>query len=164
MRDKEVIIQYSLWNYHNLKLVFPNIYVDKFGGSEVDALYISKSGYSTFYEIKCSYYDFRKDFKKPRHNYLLNKDSSKFIIKPKYFTYVCYGFKPEIEEIPKYAGCILVNNKYKLLNSPKLKDSPILFKEKIDENGWEFLNKKIRYRFLDFAYEYGRKEYWKGRK
>ena len=104
MNKTESAIQYLIRKHHNWGDVFPNVHLDRYGGSEVDALHITGKGYAHFYEIKCS----KADFKKKRHKLLLDR-SYKINIKPKYFWYVCHGFEITPEEVPAYAGLLLLS-------------------------------------------------------
>jgi len=162
MNIKESIIQYQVWRLHHFLNVFPNIHTDEWGGSEVDALYLTNTNRAYFYEIKCSKADFKNDLKKERHKLFLNR-SSEIRVKPKHFIYLCYGFIPELSEIPEYAGCYLVNDRFLIDKYNPYKKPPILFKEPLTESNMVFLNKKIYTRYSKLANDFGFKEYWKTR-
>lgn len=154
MKLDEKTIQYLLWKKHYYANVFTNIHTEPWGGSEVDSLYVTDAGYCTFYEIKCSYSDFKADFKKPRHSNLLAR-SEDLIIFPHKFIYVCSGFVPDAREIPEYAGCLIVDK----LVFKVLKKAPKLYSYKLSETGREFLNKKIYHRYLELSHKVGRDQY-----
>jgi len=158
MNKTEAAIQYIIWQHHNRGLVLPNIHTDPYGGSEVDALYITDSGYPWFYEIKCSKADFKNDFKKKRHQLLLSRSNSIWI-KPKHFFYVCHGFTITPEECPEYAGLIIQNKHGWLDFYNPAKKAPLLFQERITPKQREFIDKKIMYRYLNSRHKIGRKAY-----
>lgn len=162
MNIDESILQYLIYKHHNFLNVFPNIHTEPYGGSEVDALYITNSGYPIFYEIKCSLSDFKNDLKKKRHKQLTER-SNDLIIKPKQFIYICKNFIPDINIIPDYAGCFCVNEKYSkywIEWSNPIKKPPILYREKLTEKARTFLNKKIYFRFLEMAHNEGKNKYY----
>ena len=156
--NKESAIQYLIYKHHNNGIVLPNIHTDVYGGSEVDAMYLTNTNRAYFYEIKCSKSDFKNDFKKKRHKLLLRR-SEAVNIKPKYFYYVCYGFSINIEEIPEYAGLILCD-KNGLQVYPVAKKAPLLWKEPLTASNLAFINKKILYRYLNNKYLDGYED-WK---
>lgn len=158
MNKKEAAIQWLIAHSHNFGTVIPNVHTDSYGGSEVDALYITNSGYVHFYEIKCSKSDFKNDFKKKRHQLLLSR-SPKINIKPKYFWYVCHGFSITPNEVPEYAGLILISKYGSLEIYPPAKQAPILFNEKLTPKQQQFINKKILHRYLNHKYRIGSRAY-----
>jgi hypothetical protein len=163
MNKNEAIIQYQIWRHHNFKNVFPNIHTEEWGGSEVDALYLTDAGYCFFYEIKCSLADFKNDFKKKRHaQYIIR--SKDLTIFPKQFAYICFGFDPPEELIPEYAGCYLCNDKYWIDWNNPLKKPKKLYDIAISEKAKMFLNKKIYSRFLPRVHEYGKNKYYEAKK
>ena len=152
--NKERAIQYLLYKHHNRQRVIPNVHTEKYGGSEVDALYLTSTNRAFFYEIKCSKSDFKADAKKKRHQQFLNRDES-MNVKPKYFYYVCHGFDINAEDVPSYAG-LYVCNKYGL---ELVKEAPLLWKAPLTTKNLEFLNKKIMYRYLDIKHKRGKKDW-----
>lgn len=152
MNKLECAIQCLLYSHHNRLSVFPNIHIDPWGGSEVDALYLTNTNRAYFYEIKVSKSDFMADRKKRRHIELLNRSNNVFV-KPKHFYYVCYGFEIEDTEIPEYAGLIYCNNNGLIF--PAHKKAPILWKEPLDQNVLDFIYKKIKHRYLNMRHETG---------
>lgn len=148
----EKAIQYLIYQRYGFKRVLPNVHIEPWGGSEVDALYWTDSNRVYFFEIKISKLDFIVDFKKRRHQRLLARDEG-LPIKPKYFYYVCHGFDITSQEVPEYAGLILCKGN-RLVTYPKPeKKAPVLWKEPITQENIDFLNKKIMYRFLNSFYK-----------
>ena len=150
MNDTETAIQYLIYRHHRFMRVFPNIHTDKWGGSEVDALYLTETNRAYFYEIKTTKSDFKADLKKPRHQLLLDR-SSTINIKPKYFYYVCRGFGIGPEDVPEYAGLYLLNGRSLKL----IKKAPTLWKDPLSQSNIDFINKKIIYRYLRYYYNIG---------
>ena len=148
----EAIIQYLIYQHYGFKTVLPNVHTESWGGSEVDALYWTKSNRVYFFEIKLSRADLNADFKKKRHRRLLARDEG-IKIKPKYFYYVCSGFDIIADEVPEYAGLILCEKyRLKVYPSPE-KKAPVLWKEPITQENILFLNEKIQHRFLRLVYK-----------
>ncbi len=164
MKYTEGMIQALIWNRLHCQPLFCNVFT---GCNEWDALYISAAGYATGFEIKLSKSDLKADFKKPRHNMLLTRTpKSGLRFGPnlgtliKHFYYVCAGFSIDVEDIPEYAGLMIVN-KYGLSVG---KNAPILWKEKVDGktiNGlYTTLGKRYMYKKLEkHRSEYSKAQY-----
>lgn len=75
------------------------------------------------YEIKVSKSDFKQDLKKKKHNRLEN--GCRWNRLPNYFTYVINGFDVDLNELPKYAGLIVIENNIvkRIKRAPKLHDN-----------------------------------------
>ncbi len=93
---------------------------------------VTKAGYIREYEIKLSKSDYKADFKKhSKHGYLQNR--MKGI--PSQFWFVIHGFELGVDDVPEYAGLIIVE-KNKYLNSYDIKiikSAPRISKEIITE-------------------------------
>ena len=148
----EGMVQYHIYRHHDFKRVLPNIHTDRWGGSEVDALYWTNADRVYFYEIKLSKSDFKADLKKKRHYQLSARDEG-MSIKPKYFWYVCSGFTISPTEIPEYAGLILCSDHGLKMYPQPAKKAPLLWKEPITKDNIDFLNKKICRRFTQLIYK-----------
>lgn len=107
------------------------------GLEECDCISVSKSNFVYEYEIKISRSDFKRDFIKEKHNYILNE---KFTFKRKgellwrsanYFNYVTPENLISIDEVPEYAGLIYITEdfNFKIIKKPRL-----LHKTKADDN------------------------------
>ena len=98
------------------------------GLSECDVISISKSDYIYEYEIKISRTDFKKDFVKEKHSFIINESFTKvkggdtFYMVPNYFNFVVPSNLVSIEEVPDYAGLIYMNDigKFEIIKKPKL--------------------------------------------
>lgn len=112
---------------------------------EMDIIMISKSYMVYEYEVKCSYTDFKADFRKkykhrrlantePKHIYKSEewnkaKDLDEQYIKstgyagrPNYFYYICKEGLIPLEEVPEYAGlCYIIGESVEIIKkAPKL--------------------------------------------
>lgn len=144
MNKIEGLAYYFITLRHRFKWVYPNVYIDR---NEVDLLYITDSGYAYFYEVKASLSDFRNDLRKPRHKLLLEK-SEKLKLKPKYFIYLTYGFEIPLNELPPYAGAMLLT-KYGLRNYEHKKEWPIIYNEKVPKDIQNRIQEKMIFRYMD---------------
>lgn len=151
MTEKD--IQFLLYKKHNYRSVYPNVHMDKGNGSEVDLLHLTKSGRAIFYEIKLSKQDFLADMKKPRHQDFTLRNVS---IKPKHFWYVIHGFEIDVEQIPEYAGCVKVVDKY-YNRFEVIKNAPLLWKDPISLEDVIFIINKTSYRYINIFF----KDYFK---
>lgn len=157
MNTKEAAIQYLIYRHHNFLRVIPNVHTDDWGGSEVDALYLTNSNRAYFYEIKTTYQDFKADLKKKRHKLLSGKNDT-IKIKPKFFYYVCYGFGITGADVPEYAGLYLINgNGLKLI-----KKAPVLWKDALTQGNIDFIYSKVMHRYLNYRHDIGRKAWQAG--
>lgn len=163
MNKLEGAIQYLIYRHHNFKRVFPNIHTELWGGSEVDALYLTSTNRVYFYEIKISKSDFKNDFKKKRHKQLLERDDS-ITIKPKHFYYVCHGFHITPEEVPEYAGLIICDKSGLNTYPQPAKKAPLLWREPLSPKETDFLQRKITQRYLRLYYESKLEEWYEYRK
>ena len=160
----EPLIQEILYNYYLQGYqLFPNIYIYPW---ESDLLVVSRAGYVTEIEIKISKKDFRADFKKaekhqglergerePSENELrminhsiggeywkrgLNERGKYAVPRPNYFYYACPEGVIKPEELPKYAGLIIVNESFAVRFE---RTAPKLHKEKAKPDHYsKFLN------------------------
>lgn len=149
VKMNESAMQYAIYKHIGMKELFPNITI---GCNEWDAVNISQAGYPTCYEIKISKSDFKVDMKKDRHLLLKNRQEqspeNKYIklgILPKYVYYVIHGFTLKDEEIPDYAGLMIVS-KYGIEIQ---KQAPVLWKVKIPEK-----QRNVMYRIMAKRYIY----------
>jgi len=104
-----------------------NVYFFK---NETDFLVIRKSGLMIGCEIKCSLSDFKADFKKSRHQGLL--DGSEDL--ENYFYYVCPENLIPLELIPNYAGLLYVTESgwiREIKKAPKLHSKKHEYKENL---------------------------------
>lgn len=145
----EAMMQYALYQYGHLKPLYPNIH---YGCNEWDGLHISNAGYLTCYEIKLSRSDFKADFKKDRHYLLterLEEHPEKMFLKlgllPKHVYYVCHGFKITEEDVPDYAGLLLVDERG---FTRKVKDAPVLWKKKVTSEQIQGIYKTLANRYI----------------
>lgn len=97
------------------------------GLGECDVISISKSDYIYEYEVKISRSDFKNDFKKNKHQLMLEKKSVKeskddiYYFTPNYFYFVVPKDLIKIEEIPEYAGLIYFENfKFEIIKKSPL--------------------------------------------
>ena len=150
--NKESAIQYMIYRHHHWGKVIPNVHTERYGGSEVDALYLSSTNRAYFYEIKCSKSDFKADFKKKRHQMFLDRDDT-MCIKPKYFYYVCHGFNISVEDIPEYAGLIIASEFKNRLEI--VKKAPLLWNDPLSEKDLMFIHTKILHRYLNIRHKQG---------
>lgn len=86
-------------------ILIPNFYFK--GMFEMDVFKLSKSGYVTEYEIKTSRSDFFADFKKYRKHTLMQEGKS---VCNRFF-YVTPENLIKIEDVPKYAGWAVVDDR-----------------------------------------------------
>jgi hypothetical protein len=108
----EKIIQRSLFKFYNRlnhKLIVPNIYLHY---SEADLITVQTSGYVNEIEIKLTKADFKRDFKKRKHQYMLEsmKPGSR-LHTPNYFWFcIPKTLLPKIDcDIPDNYGMILMD-------------------------------------------------------
>jgi hypothetical protein len=102
------------------------------GLGECDVISISKSNYIYEYEIKISRSDFFADFKKIKHIPMLEGKSIKkdIYLSPNYFYFVTPTNLINIEEIPKYAGLIYMDE---MLQFKTIKKAPLIHNEKAND-------------------------------
>lgn len=163
MKYTEGMIQSIIWRHHNFKPLFCNVFT---GCNEWDALYISAAGYAIGYEIKLSRSDLKADFKKDRHNLLLERKTKSTKKYGKYgtslgtlikhFYYVCSGFEITLTDIPEYAGLMIIN-KYGCIKI--IKNAPVLWKEKVEQKTIQNLYQTLGKRYIYKTMEYHRSEY-----
>jgi len=107
-----------------------------FCDSEIDVVSMNKNGYTTEYEVKISYSDFKADAKKVKKwNFYNNKIANRIC---NYFYYVCPQNLININEIPKFAGLIYIEND----NIVFIKKAKLIHKLKHDKN--QYLTKISR--------------------
>ena len=106
------------------------------GLQECDVIMVTKSMMIYEYEIKCSYGDFKADFKKAYKHKMLKGEynyDEKYLQqtgtagRPNYFTYVCKKGLIPVEEVPAYAGLIYINEDSSITvikKTPKLHKHP----------------------------------------
>ena len=101
-------------------------------------------------EIKISRQDFKKDFDKSKKHNVLQEKEYKF--RPNKFYYVTPKDLIKLEEIPKYAGLIYIDNNVKII-----KRAPLLHSEPFEK--WYTICEKLFYRNFDMHNElYGLKK------
>lgn len=116
-----------------------------YGLGECDVISISKSNYIYEHEVKISKADFKADFKKAKHQLMLEgrstsermiKENNKMVpdtwyLTPNYFYFVVPTNLVKVEDIPQYAGLIYMNEN---LQFEIIKKAPIIHKEKATSN------------------------------
>ena len=117
MTESQIISRLKGMNTNNAKYIIENIFVFD---SEMDLFVQKPNDYIVEYKVKCSIEDFKKDFKKDKHDlmrkcYFENKIPNKF-----YF--VCPDNLIPLEMIPSYAGLIYINEdgSFEVIKKPKL--------------------------------------------
>ena len=126
----------------NHKILLPNVY---FFNWESDLLSVTQSNNLWEFEIKCSRHDYKNDFKKTeKHKQFTLLNNIDTI--PNRFYYVAPEGLITVDDVPEYAGLIIVKknglNKY----LKELKNAPILHKEKMDSEKWENMALKLFYK------------------
>jgi hypothetical protein len=98
------------------------------GLMECDVLSISKADYIYEYEVKISRADFKKDFIKEKHTFIINEKYTRIrkgelvYLLPNYFNFVTPKDLISIDEVPDYAGLIYMNedSSFTIIKKPKL--------------------------------------------
>jgi len=98
------------------------------GLMECDVLSISKADYIYEYEIKISRADFKKDFIKEKHTFIINEKYTRtrkgelVYLLPNYFNFVVPRDLISVDEVPDYAGLIYMNedSSFTIVKKPKL--------------------------------------------
>jgi hypothetical protein len=98
------------------------------GLMECDVLSISKADYIYEYEVKISRADFKKDFIKEKHTFIINEKYTRIrkgelvYLLPNYFNFVTPKDLISIDEVPDYAGLIYMNedSSFTIVKKPKL--------------------------------------------
>lgn len=140
---QKVLIQEWVLKY-NHKVGVKNVF---FYHWESDLLSIDKNDQVTEYEIKCSRFDYLNDVKKvEKHEELKHQGSPERI--PNFFYYV-YPEEIKIEDVPEYAGCIVVVRNGMLKYLKVLKKAPLLHSEKMNPERWQDLAIKLYHRLVD---------------
>lgn len=119
------------------KLVACNIFLYNW---ESDFITIDRENYITEIEIKCSKWDYLNDFKKEDKHQAIQQLRITDI--PNYFYYVMPENMIEQNNIPEYAGLIII--KYGGLKF--VKKAPILHQEKFDR--FEEIATKLMYKLI----------------
>ena len=157
----ESAMQYAIYLHGRRRRLYTNISP---GVNEWDAMHVSESGYPTCYEIKLSRSDFKADFKKPRHEMLLQRAEKigyyHLGVLPKYVYYVCFGFNISEEDVPEYAGLMIVAP-YGGICIEKV--APVLWKVKMTDEQERQIHNTLAYRYIYGKIEASRIEYqnWK---
>ena len=109
----EKIIQQSLFHFYNQlnhKLIVPNIYLHY---SEADLITVQASGYVNEIEIKLTHADFKRDFKKRKHHYMVEASLTKTRLHTPNYFWFCIPrdllSKIHFDFVPEDYGMILVN-------------------------------------------------------
>ncbi len=139
----QVILNTYLYKDLQHKFITPNIHIANW---ESDLISVTHSQYIREYEIKLSKSDYIKDFKKVKKHTNLNAHTSCISM----FYYVIYGFKLEIEDLPEYAGLMIVKKKKYCSD----------YNIKIIKPAPKISNKKITDRQKIFLYESMYARYW----
>lgn len=125
------------------------------GLSECDVISISKSDYIYEYEVKISKSDFKRDFIKEKHSFMLNEKSTykrkgEILYRiPNYFYFVTPTELISIEDIPEYAGLIYTDGvNFEIIKKPKLlhntKASPEFIRKLAHNLSCKLIFKKIQ--------------------
>lgn len=107
----------------NPRYILNNLYVF---GWESDTLILTKSGYWYEIEIKISRKDFKNDFRN-KHDKQATLADIASTLKPNYFYYAVPENMLEVEEIPNYAGLIVMTSH---LHPRIIRRAPLLHKVK----------------------------------
>lgn len=125
-------------NYNNSQYIIENIFVFD---SEMDLFVQKPNGYIVEYEVKCSIEDFKKDFKKVKHNWMTQRHHHKI---PNKFYFVCPDGLIPLETVPEYAGLIYIGK-----GETIVKQAPFLHKHKLEVEKslfqkvyWRWVNEK----------------------
>ena len=134
----ELQIQGALYNHFNAWLVAPNMTLEL---GEADLIRVTKAGFLTEYEIKCSRRDFLADKEKRNKHFVLSGmlEKTKALKNktfktragsiPAQFYYVSPPGVIEVEDLPNYAGLYHVGPKwYKVKcvkRAPRLHNEPL---------------------------------------
>lgn len=145
----------ALWYHYGAPYKkMPNVFI--WDGCESDFIAISRAGITNEIEIKCSYSDFKNDFKKSKHKRMMLRDNSS----PNRFYFLAPdGIIPH-DAVPEYAGLMI----YKDRRIEIVKDAPLLHKNKnkfgiqLNSKGfarWETMfaktmHEQLRQRFADY--------------
>jgi len=174
MNKKEYQIQRALYiEFFKGSILIPNTH---FFEGEADLLQIKKkSGLVIEFEIKTSLRDFKRDFKKPKHWYFVNRfvepvanwyscngqrkhhriaksaDEAKSWTLPNKFVYVVPAGLLKPEDVPDYAGLYEVRG----LSIEVLKKPPFLHKEKIGKRSMLRLLSILGHRHGRERFNYG---------
>jgi hypothetical protein len=106
------------------------------GLEECDVISVSKSDYVYEWEIKISRQDFKRDFIKEKHNFIINekftytRKGETLWRSPNYFNFVVPKNLITLDECPSYAGLIFMNDDFTF---EQVKKPPLLHKTKADD-------------------------------
>jgi hypothetical protein len=133
----------SMWLYEKGHSPITNHVKQISGLGECDVISISKSDYIYEYEVKISRSDFKADFKKEKHQLMLEGKGTKerlikenntidtWYLTPNYFYFVVPRDLISIEEVPEYAGLMYMDEN---LQFEIIKKSPLIHKTKATNN------------------------------
>ncbi len=133
--SKQILRRLKSMN-RNARYVIENVYVFN---EEMDLFVQRQNDYIVEYEIKVSIEDFRKDFKKVKHEWMIQRHHHKI---PNKFYFVCPDNVIPLDLIPEYAGLIYIGNGEK-----EIKTAPFLHKHKLDVE--KSLFRKIYWRWVN---------------
>jgi hypothetical protein len=166
-----------LHNYKGIQHIWPCM--SAITGYEADVIAITKAGYAYAYEIKRTLQDFRADKHKVhkhaslsgngmtklagtdgKDRYILSDDNEKRKprwmckschpdLRPKQFWYVCWSFAPPEDEVPDYAGVMLVDGPTtgKRVHIEITKQAPNLRSQKVDSARITQADRSMAYRY-----------------
>lgn len=136
IRWTEALMQQKLLSFRSTpRYVLQNLFVF---GWESDLLFLSKSGFWTELEIKVSRADFRADLKNKQEKHGVLADAS-VRMKPNQFFYAVPDGMIQPDEIPEYAGLVVVGGRY--INYHMAKPAPWLHRHKIGPDELELADK-----------------------
>jgi hypothetical protein len=143
------------------QLIINNIHLYEW---ESDLLSVTGAGFVHEYEIKRTAADFRADFKKKCKHWWLGNEQlndvklNSVISKPNYFWYVACGFEPAREDIPEYAGLIVLRPHTKTGVYTHLNHQPVVIKKAPALHRFK-INEFMRQQIYVAAYY----RFWRGR-
>lgn len=121
---------------------------------ESDYFCINREGYSFEVEVKISKSDFKNDIKKEKHGLFVDNPKKKLV--PNKFYYALPDGLIDEEEIPKYAGLIIVKGSHATIK----KRAPFIHKNKYDFTRilcdkfyYQWLTQKRKLNFIQYENE-----------
>jgi len=136
--------EYTLIDRHHIATI-PNM--NGFFRWEADLISVTRSGYIHAFEVKTNKADYKRDFRKKKHDLLTYN-----VWSPNYFWYAIYGFDVDKDSLPENYGLIVLENNKNF--SMKLairivKDAKMLHRGKMDDKKFEKLCTAMSWRILN---------------
>lgn len=120
-------------------LITPNVRL--YGQFESDLISVSRAGYVSEYEIKCSVSDFKKDFKTKASKHIRLEGGKKST--PNYFYFVVPEYMARVD-VPQYSGLIIVD---KLGFARLERQAKRLHGNKVSDRARAYLERGLMFRF-----------------